>query len=281
MKRQGIQCGAATPPKRTAGAAHADVATAARRDSVSGCVRSHVTAVRVPSTFAALAVAMVAVAVAGCRDHARLDAPSAALLNDAAHRHPIAFSARSEALYVEVPRERDGLSGNQEVDVARFLARYKSEAQGPLSVALPLSARGHMAASRSVREIEDLVERAGIPRDAIRHDRSRHRDPTGPSVKLSFVRAVAMPPVCGDWPDDLGRVGRERLPHDGFGCATQRNLALTVANARDLQVPQDETPRSSERRAQTWSKYLGSLAPSGGAAASPAPSSSGASGSSK
>jgi type IV pilus biogenesis protein CpaD/CtpE len=29
-----------------------------------------------------------------------------------------------------------------------------------------------------------------------------------------------------------------------------------VANARDLQRPQDEQPRSAERRSQTWSKYI-------------------------
>lgn len=61
---------------------------------------------------------------------------------------------------------------------------------------------------------------------------------------------------------------RERLPYENFGCASQRNLALTVANARDLQVPQEETPRSSEVRSASWSKYVGGSKGAGGSGAS-------------
>jgi pilus assembly protein CpaD len=46
------------------------------------------------------------------------------------------------------------------------------------------------------------------------------------------------------------------LHYPEFGCATQSNLAGMVANARDLQRPQDEQPRSAERRSQSWSKYI-------------------------
>ncbi|MGD9785361.1 MAG: CpaD family pilus assembly protein [Hyphomicrobiaceae bacterium] len=223
-----------------------------------------------PRLSAAVTV-LAAFAIAGCREHTRLDAPTAAVLNDPAKRHPIAFSARTEALYVEVPSDRrGGLSSNQEGDIIRFLGRYKVEAQGPLAVSAPGTPRGHMAASRSVREIQDLIDRAGIPPEALRQERARGRDPGGPSVKLSYQRAVALAPVCGSWPEDAGSVGRERLPLENFGCASQRNLAMTVANARDLQVPQEETPAASEKRTASWSKYTGAGAPSsgGGGAAS-------------
>ena len=62
-----------------------------------------------------------------------------------------------------------------------------------------------------------------------------------------------------------------QMPHrDGFQTTRwirqhQRNTRVlglshdpTVANARDLQVPQQETPRSSEVRSASWSKYTGS-----------------------
>jgi pilus assembly protein CpaD len=82
-------------------------------------------------------------------------------------------------------------------------------------------------------------------------------------VKLAYQRPVAVPPQCRDWATDLGE-NREPLPYNDFGCASQRNLALTVANARDLQFPQDETPRLSERRSATWESYKGSGGASGG-----------------
>lgn len=213
------------------------------------------------------AVVLAALLLAGCLDRTRLDGPTAAALADPSKRHPINYAAHSEALYVEVPDAEAGLSGNQATDVVRFLDRYKSEAQGPLRVAAPSSARGHMSVSRSLRQIEDIIDHAGIPIEALERQRGRERGEHGPSVKLSYERPVAMPPACGSWPDDLGRVDRDKLPYENFGCATQRNLALTVANARDLQVAQEETPRSSERRSAVWTKYVGS-ASSGTAAAS-------------
>ena len=68
---------------------------------------------------------------------------------------------------------------------------------------------------------------------------------------------MAVPPPCDDWSRDVGR-NEERIPYPNWGCATQRNLALTVDNARDLGQPQPEDPRSGERRSATWSAYVAS-----------------------
>lgn len=217
--------------------------------------------------LASLALAPV---IAGCRDEPRLDGPTAAMLTDPSQRHPIGYSGRTEALYVEVATDGLGLSENQAGDVYRFLDRYKSEGQGPLKIAAPASVRGHFSVSKSMRDVEELVDRSGVPLEAVQRQRTGGKaDKFGPAVKLSYDRALAVPPHCGNWPEDLGRVDREKLPSENFGCASQRNFALTVANARDLQVPQEETPRSSERRSATWSKYTG---------AAPAPAAAPASG---
>ena len=208
--------------------------------------------------FALLMVSMT-LGLSGCREHEpRLDDITAANLNDPGKRHPIRYAGRTEALYVEVASDGLGLSENQAEDVFRFVDRYKSEAEGSLTITAPSSVRGHMAASKSFRDIEALVERSGVPDDAVERTRTRGTDRYGPAVKLSYDRSIAVPPPCGSWPEDLGRVDRERIPYENFGCASQRNLAITVANARDLQVPQQETPRSSEVRSASWSKYTGS-----------------------
>ncbi|MBL8565918.1 MAG: CpaD family pilus assembly protein [Hyphomicrobiaceae bacterium] len=222
-------------------------------------------------TAAVITTALLATALGGCLDHYRIDGPTAAMLNDPSKRHAIGYSASSEALHVEVAGDGGGLSANQTTDVIRFLDRYKSEAHGPLRILAPGTPRGHMSVARSYREIEDIVDRAGIPPEAVLRERIRVRGPDAAAVRLIYERPVAQPPDCGNWPDDMGRIDRDKLPYENFGCATQRNLALTVANARDLQVPQEETPRSSERRSVTWTKYVG---------ASPTGSSSGGSGSS-
>jgi pilus assembly protein CpaD len=208
------------------------------------------------------AAAVAAVALSSCREHARNDLETAAIASDPAKHHPIAFSGRVEALYLEVAASGDGLSPNQEADVARFLHRYKAEGTGPLRIATPAGARGHLAVARTMRGVGQIVEEAGIPPEALATARGASTG-HGLAVKLAYERAVAVPPACGAWPDDLGE-NRERLPYSDFGCASQRNLAVTVANARDLQHPQEETARSSERRSADWSKYVGGSASSEG-----------------
>lgn len=208
--------------------------------------------------FGALTAILAATTLlSGCRDGLTVDDLTAAELNDPQKRHPIGFTTRGEALFVEMGGKGEGLSANQRADVVRFVNGYKGESRGRLRVAAPGSVRGHLAVSRSVREVIDVVREAGVPEryvDIVRRS-SYAEDGFGPAIELSYEREVAVAPVCGQWPENMVD-NRERIPYENFGCATQRNLAITVANGRDLQGPQAETPRSSERRSVTWTKYV-------------------------
>lgn len=219
----------------------------------------------------AIALALAALSTAGCREHMRLDDFTAAELNDPNKRHPIAYRGQTEALLVEMGGKGEGLSYDQQADVYRFVKRYRAEANGPITVSAPRSAGAHLAASRSLREIEDALHASGISGRNVRMD--RHGDfetgEFGPAIKLAYVRPVAIAPECGQWPEDTG-VDRERVRFENYGCAAQRNLALTVANSRDLIRAQGVSPRSGERRDTTWKEYVGeSKEGGGGAAASP------------
>jgi pilus assembly protein CpaD len=197
----------------------------------------------------------------------RLDDYTAVELSEPPKRHPIAYTPHTEALLVEVPAA-GGLSANQEADVWRFIDRYKKESTGPIHLSAPRSAGAHLAASRSVRQVESILREAGIDPEAVEMGRHAGNPRDGAAVKLAYERPVAVPPQCRNWSTDLGE-NRERLPYNDFGCATQRNLALTVANARDMQGPQPETPRSSERRDSTWDDYVGRPGLTGGSAPPP------------
>lgn len=223
---------------------------------------------------ALLRMAVLAALAGGLGACNRLDDFTAAELGDPVKRHAIGYTPHTEALFVEVAPGGGGLSSNQQADVWRFVDRYRKEGTGPLKIAAPRSAGGHLAASRSVRDVEDIVRDAGVDPDAVQVARYTGNSRVGPAVKLAYERPVAVPPQCGDWATDLGE-NRERLPYNDFGCATQRNLALTVANGRDLQVAQEESPRSSERRSAAWSDYTssgssGSSSGSTGGASAPA-----------
>ena len=195
---------------------------------------------------------LAAMALTGCRG---LDNHTAALLNDTKKAHPIAFSSETETLYVEVPADRRGLSRNQASDIRRFVERYKVEGDSTIKIAAP-RASSRFAVAKSMNQVEDIIAGAGVPSEAVHQsDYSGHNGRYGPAIRIAYRRPVAIPPGCQDWSHDLA-INRERLPYRDFGCATQRNLALNVANARDLQGPQYETPRSSERRSTTWTEYV-------------------------
>jgi len=195
-------------------------------------------------------------------DRRRLDDASAVQLSDPELRHPVAFRKGTETLDVEVPPGADGLSGNQHVDVYRFLERYKHEAVGRLVISVPDDARDKAAIARSVQGIHDHVTAAGIDYRMRSGGRAQRLDGT-PAIRLAYQRPLAVPPRCGRWPENLVR-NDERIPDANWGCATQRNLAVMVDNSRDLRQPQAEDPRSGERRSATWSAYIG--APSNPAA---------------
>jgi pilus assembly protein CpaD len=209
---------------------------------------------RALSVIAASAAVAASMVLAACEDHHRERLPDfmGVALNDVDARHPIGFVDRSEVLNVDAPPRGRDLSHNQSADLYRFVARYKAEGVGRLSVSVPR--HGDAGTSQVVAELGRILrENEIVPQRVVR---TRHADgKLRQVVRLSYLTPEAVAPECGHWRRDVAR-DPERLNYPEFGCATQRNLAGMVANSRDLQRPQDEQPRSSERRSQTWSKYI-------------------------
>lgn len=199
--------------------------------------------------------------VSGCDSrHRGPDDILAVKLNSPEFSHPIDFTYRAEVLEVEVPDDTEGLSPNQQVDVYRFLERYKREATGRLTISAPSAPRDRASIAHSLKGIQREVADAGIDYRLTRVPRSKKADV--PLIQLAYRRPVALPPTCDHWQENVGR-NEPRLPHANFGCATQRNTAVMIDNARDLKRPQSEDPRSSERRSVTWSGYVASASGKG------------------
>jgi pilus assembly protein CpaD len=81
---------------------------------------------------------------------------------------------------------------------------------------------------------------------------------------ISYLQYVAAPPDCPDWSENISR-DPQNMPWTNMGCATQRNLAVSVANPEDLIGPRGETPRPGERDV-VWGKYANAseISPIGG-----------------
>jgi pilus assembly protein CpaD len=204
-------------------------------------------------------VAVVAGVQAGCRDPEAISNVRAVHLNKPEERHPIRFSSRPETLLVEIPSNGDPLSSEQRTDVYRFVRHFKEESSEQLVVSSPRAMRQHLLARKSLRDVKQVLVGLGFDRNAIRFERHAGKKGQRPILRLSYRRAIAIPPRCGNWPKDVG-VDRERVPYENFGCATQRNFALTAGNGRDIMGPQPTAPRSSERRDTIWRDYVSDTA---------------------
>ncbi|HWB45263.1 MAG TPA: CpaD family pilus assembly protein [Hyphomicrobiaceae bacterium] len=200
-------------------------------------------------------VALAALALTACDESRRLDNEMAVGLNNAEQRHPIRFTSRSESLDVEVPPGVEGLSRNQHVDVYRFLERFRREARGRLTITAPTNVRDRASLAHSLQDIQRHVVDAGIDYHLVRVGKIGPQVDGAPAIRLAYHRPVAIGPRCGDWSEDLGRY-EERVSYPNWGCATQRNLAVMIDNARDMQEPQAEDPRPGERRSVVWSSYV-------------------------
>jgi pilus assembly protein CpaD len=72
-------------------------------------------------------------------------------------------------------------------------------------------------------------------------------DDPNPPVMLTFARAVATAPECGIFTEDFAFAPRNRNTPN-FGCSTQRNLAVMIADPRDLVEPRPLEPADMARR---------------------------------
>lgn len=213
---------------------------------------------RRPVIAASLALALVA-----CSEHRqmwerhRLTDAEAAVENSTQLHHPITFRRVSEALDIETPPAGHGLSQGQRVDAYRFIKRYLAESPEPLAIVAP------PGAEHALGDLRRVIAEAGLNPASI----TTSRGPRGArSIRLAYVRPIAVPPPCPLWYRDAGREP-EKVNYPLFGCATQRNIAGMVANGRDLMGAQPEMPASSERRDRVWSSYVRGAGGSGGSSA--------------
>lgn len=205
----------------------------------------------------AAAVSLLALTAAGCRDTVTGPQVAGWTLVDPSERHPILVSQQPKHLNIRVARGSLGLSPAQRAEVLEFAGRWRATDAGNsrLIIAAPSGSANEVASMHAVQDIRGLLDDNGFQESSITVEAYyEERDPQ-PPVRISYLRYVAEGPECGTWPANLAEQ-RDNANYANFGCATQRNLAAQIANPADLLGPRNETARSSERRGDTWERYV-------------------------
>ncbi len=201
--------------------------------------------------------ACAAIALAGCyKDRPHQDTYVLGwTMPDPSMRHPIIVTDAPVVMEVDAPRGTTGLNYTQQAQVGSFLGEYREGANGLLTVAAPSGSRNAHAASRAAHSIRHLANKMGISNADIAMTPYAARGHHAAPVRISFSKAVANAPKCGEWPENLANSDRNANYHN-FGCAQQQNLAAMIANPRDLLEPSQLDPTPSERRDVRWPKYI-------------------------
>ena len=195
---------------------------------------------RIVVASAALSLALLA---AGCSSNSDLKN----LQYDAAANHPITIEPRTVTLALPFATKTDGLAPRDESRLRRFVTYYLSSGRGALSIVAPQNAEAQHQLIFFGRTL------AGLGVNAKRILAGTDGAVTNDHVELRFLTYEAKAPHCGDW-NDVSHTG-SNLPMENFGCATQHNLAVMVADPRDLVAPRRLGASDATERSKMMRKY--------------------------
>lgn len=170
-------------------------------------------------------------------------------------RHPILVEPRVAELRLVPDPATGGLSPGDNARLAAFAREFKGAGSGSITASTPDGAGNSHLAVRALSQALPVLESAGVARNqvALGSYPAPTRDLSAPIV-FSYVGYVATPPDCGDWSENYGYTP-SNTPSPNFGCATQNNLAVLVADPRDLLGPRPMDPSDAARRAAVLDSY--------------------------
>ena len=205
----------------------------------------------------ALLTLIAAAGVAGCEhDRAGTEVAGWSLIAPA-ERHPILVSQQPANLSLRVAANSDGLSPMQRARVLEFVdhGRAADAGNSRLIISAPGGSANEGAAMQAADEVRQLMVNSGYPETAIAVE-AYHAGGGDAPLRISYMRYVADAPDCGhDWSENLAS-NYQNVPYPNFGCASQRNLAVSVANPADLLGPRTMTARDANRRDDMYDKYV-------------------------
>lgn len=198
--------------------------------------------------FIAAALAC-AFAPTGCSTLA--NGPRQALSVD--ERHPIAVDSQVVSLTLDVSSASRGLTDLDRARLRAFARAYLQSGHGPLAMTTPSGSAADAAAGVVAEEARAELDAAGVEPAALQS--AGYRDAADRrSLVFSFTHYVATPSACGLW-TSTSVTDFRNINSPNFGCATQNNLAVVIADPRDLSQPAGVTAADANARNTMFNKF--------------------------
>ncbi len=170
-------------------------------------------------------------------------------------RHPIIVAEDDEVVELPVTRYAAGLAKRERQVAISFARRFRSSGSSSLRVQVPTGTANAAAAMRAAHEIRQVLSEQGIEKHKITivpyYPRGYGHSA---NVRLAYSTLTAQTNACGNWDDDL-MPNNENTQYTNFGCATQNNLAASIAEPADLLGPRGQTEIDATRRDKVIEDY--------------------------
>jgi len=196
------------------------------------------------SSFLRAGVALTALCVAGCAIPTVKDP---AYTEDYRYRYPITVAPEMRTLRIPYAGPGASMDLETQAQLRQFVHEYRNNGAGALSVSTG-EGQEHVAL-----EFAGHVTELGVPRDRILLGTNAALE-TASEVEIGFISYMAETKPCGDWSENVATT-HQNSPFPNLGCATQNNLAVMVADPRDLMGPQPMDPGDTQRRMTVLEKY--------------------------
>jgi pilus assembly protein CpaD len=158
---------------------------------------------------------------------------------------PITVEPRMMTLQLPY-RDGTALDETMQEQLSRFAQDYLEHGSGAIAIS---AIRGNPdAAGYFAERLADL----GVPQGRVLVTNDDVE--MGDQVKITFIRYFADPTPCGNWSVSLASTDDNRTAPN-LGCATQHNIAVLVADPRDLVAPQPLSPGDAAHSLAVLQKY--------------------------
>lgn len=155
---------------------------------------------------------------------------------------------------IRLAMHAQGLSGAQQSALAEFQDNWREGEGRLILIQAPSGAKDPGTAYRMMEGARAFLLDHGVPEekiDVIGYDPAG--DAAAPLI-VGYMRYSAVIPECGkNWPNLARSIKNQSNPN--FGCATNANMAVQMADQGDLVHPRTMTPQDAARRQAVLDKY--------------------------
>jgi pilus assembly protein CpaD len=170
------------------------------------------------------------------------------LTDDPDMNHPLVLDSTPQSIRLAFSAADAGLMPEDAARFDDFVAQYKADGNGTISVTAPSGP----TSQQTLSYFGERLAAAGIPRSRILVGT---RDDGDWRVELSYAGVVAHAANCNDWSSQQASDTASNLPMANLGCAVQHNIAAQIENPRDIVEPRPLGPSDATRRATVMSAY--------------------------